>query len=144
MDKISTDARSKNMSAIRGKNTKPELTVRKMLHAMGYRFRLHRKDLPGNPDIVFPGRLKAIQVHGCFWHQHPNCREGRIPSSRHEYWKEKLSRNVARDGQSLAALGALGWDVLVIWECETGKDSNLANRLVAFLGPPGRLGASGT
>jgi DNA mismatch endonuclease (patch repair protein) len=109
---------SERMAAIRGRNTKPELEVRRLVHRMGYRFRLHRSDLPGSPDLVFPGRRAVILVHGCFWHQH-DCKLGRkLPRARPEYWLPKLSRNKARDIIVLDQLEASGWMTLVIWECE--------------------------
>src|SRR5690606_29651257 len=96
-DRLTPEARSRNMAAIKSKGMKPELAVRKLLHQLGYRFRLHRHDLPGRPDIVFPGRRAIVQVHGCFWHQHPGCRHARIPGSRQDYWGPKLKRTVERD-----------------------------------------------
>lgn len=136
-DKISKERRSANMSAIRSKGTKPELLVRRILHSMGYRYRLHRKDLPGKPDIVLPSRRAAIEVRGCFWHQHPDpqCRDARPPSSNLSYWGEKLRRNVARDEANLLALREAGWRVLIIWECEVGA-GDLRQRLTKFLGAP--------
>lgn len=110
------------------------MAVRRMVHAMGYRFRLHRKDLPGKPDLVFPGLGKVIFVHGCFWHQHPQCREGRLPKSRPEYWEPKLNKNRERDRSSVSALQEAGWGVLVIWECEISKVSDLTQKLSSFLG----------
>jgi DNA mismatch endonuclease (patch repair protein) len=101
---------------------------------MGYRFRLHRKDLPGKPDLVFPGLRKVIFVHGCFWHQHRGCREGRIPRSRADYWVPKLTNNQARDQQNLNALEEAGWEALVIWECEIADDPALPSRVSNFLG----------
>lgn len=138
-DKLTPERRSANMSRIRSRDTAPEMQVRKLAHAMGYRFRLHRKDLPGKPDLVFPGRKAAILVHGCFWHQHPDpdCRNGRRPKSRPEYWDPKLDGNLARDRRNIEALEALGWRVLVLWECETEKPGVPAAALEAFLGPPG-------
>lgn len=135
MDKLTPERRSKNMSAIRSKGMKPEMAVRKLIHSLGYRYRLHRKDLPGKPDLVFGPRKKAIFVHGCFWHQHPdpNCNDGRMPKSRLEYWVPKLERNQARDKASLEALAQQGWDYLVIWECETKDLSQLESRILHFL-----------
>lgn len=122
------------MSRIRGKDTKPEMRVRRLVHGMGYRYRLHAKELPGCPDLVFRPRRKAIFVHGCFWHRHPGCSANRIPKTRPDYWRAKLDRNVERDRQNEAALKADGWSVLVIWECETKGDSDhLARRIRAFL-----------
>nr|WP_241503907.1 very short patch repair endonuclease [Ferruginivarius sediminum] len=121
------------MQAVQGKNTKPELTVRRFLHRMGYRYRLHRKDLPGTPDLVFPSQKKAIFVHGCFWHQH-GCRYGQPPKSRRGYWIPKLKRNKQRDSEKLAELERAGWKAMVIWECEIRGDlEDTENRLLAFL-----------
>ena len=120
------------MKAVKSKDTKPEWAVRRLLYAMGYRFRLHRKDLPGTPDIAFIGRRKAIFVHGCFWHQH-GCKKGRPPKSRPEFWEPKLRRNKERDAQKLAELEALGWRALVVWQCETTDTEALAARLKAFV-----------
>jgi len=120
------------MARIGSKNTAPELAVRKMLHAMGYRFRLHRRDLPGKPDIVLPSRRKVIFVHGCFWHSH-GCRIGRPPKSRLEFWGPKLARNRARDEESLQALRLKGWDALTLWQCEIKQGTELADRLRKFL-----------
>lgn len=133
-DPLSNSRRSENMRHIRSKGTKPEITVRKIAHSMGYRFRLHVSDLPGKPDIVFPKLRKVIFVHGCFWHLHKKCREGRIPNSRREYWEPKLFGNVERDRKQIAELRKLGWRSLVIWECETGKSSGLEKKLARFLG----------
>ena len=133
MDKITPTRRSANMRAIRSKNTKPELLVRRTLRSAGYTgYRLHRKDLPGKPDIAFVGRKKAILVHGCFWHGH-DCREGlRRPRSRGEYWLGKISGNQARDARHRECLEKAGWDLLVIWECEvTALD--FAPRLRSFM-----------
>jgi DNA mismatch endonuclease, patch repair protein len=121
--------RSRIMRAITKKNTRPELAVRQVLHALGLRFRLHRSDLPGTPDIVLPRHKIAIQVHGCFWHQHPGCRYAKLPRSRPDYWLPKLARNIERDIKSKAALKAAGWHVLVIWECETKALESLRLRL---------------
>lgn len=122
------------MRAVKGKDTKPEMTVRRLAHALGYRFRLHRKDLPGKPDLVFPGRRKVIFVHGCFWHGHDCARGSRQPKQNAEYWRAKIRRNVERDAASLQALEAKGWQALVIWECEMKDREALADRLKAFLG----------
>ncbi len=129
------------MRSIRGKHTRPELRVRSLLHREGYRFRLHRKDLPGTPDIVFPQRRSVVEVRGCFWHRHPNprCCNAVIPRTRTEWWVTKLDANVIRDGRNLAALRDLGWRTLVIWECEVDRP-DLRHRLRRFLGPPGAAG----
>jgi DNA mismatch endonuclease Vsr len=134
------DLRRKMMSAVRARDTRPELAVRSMLHAMGYRFRLHRRDLPGRPDVVLPGRRKVVLVHGCFWHQHPSptCRAAQMPRTRQEYWGPKLMGNIARDRRDLEALKVAGWGVLVVWECELVGPADLVQRLRSFLGPPGR------
>lgn len=132
-DRVNPATRSKIMSAVPTKNTSLELTVRKLLTKRGYRYRLHRKDLPGTPDIVFPGRKKAIFVNGCFWHQHPGCIKARPPKSRQEYWVPKLGRNAANDERNQRALEALSWQVLVIWQCESKDASALDDTLVRFL-----------
>jgi DNA mismatch endonuclease (patch repair protein) len=125
--------RSATMSRIRSRDTAPEILVRKKLHALGLRFRLHRKDLPGSPDIVLPGRRVAVFVNGCFWHQHPGCRRASRPKTRQDYWGPKLARNVARDTAALAALQAAGWTTLVIWECEARDPAKLEPQLDRML-----------
>ena len=116
-DIVSAAVRSRMMGGIKGKNTKPEIVVRKHLFAAGFRFRLHRRDLPGAPDIVMPGRRVAVFVHGCFWHRHAGCRYAKLPSTRQEFWKDKLEGNTARDAKAIDALLEQGWRVLVVWEC---------------------------
>ena len=136
MDIISREQRSKVMAAIRSRNTRPEMRVRKLVFSLGYRFRLHVNKLPGSPDLVFPSRRKVIFVNGCFWHQH-HCRLGKkMPKSRRTYWKPKLERNRLRDSRSRKSLRKLGWRVLTIWECQTSekKLSNLAPKISSFLG----------
>lgn len=118
MDVVDSATRSKMMSNIKGKNTRPEIVVRKFLHANGYRFRIHRKDLPGNPDIVLPKLRTCIFVHGCFWHRHTNCKFATTPMSRREFWQDKFSKNVERDSRNISKLQSDGWSVLVIWECD--------------------------
>jgi DNA mismatch endonuclease (patch repair protein) len=135
-DKLSPDRRSANMRAIKSRDTSPEMAVRRALYEMGYRYRLHTKDLPGKPDLVFHGRRKAVFVHGCFWHQH-TCREGHTPASNTAYWEPKLARNTKRDRSNLADLKLLGWEVMVIWECEVDNIGDVARRLRKFLGPRG-------
>ena len=125
--------RSAVMARVRGQNTKPEMIVRRLVHAMGYRYRLHRKDLPGKPDLVFGPRRKAIFVHGCFWHGHHCKRGARKPKQNADYWTAKIARNVARDRENLAALEAMGWQALTVWECELKDRAVLENRLRAFL-----------
>lgn len=136
-DKIDTARRSKNMSRIRSKDTRPELIVRRTVHGLGYRYRLHRRNLPGKPDLVFGPKKKVIFVNGCFWHQHEavGCLDGRAPKSNTGYWNHKLQRNVERDRQNQARLRDQGWEVLVIWECETKELGPLERRLADFLGP---------
>lgn len=136
-DKITAASRSLNMKKIRSTGMKPEMLVRSLLHKSGYRFRLHRYDLPGRPDIVFSGRRKIIFVHGCFWHQHDSakCKLFHRPKSNSGYWIPKLERNRRRDAEHLVALRALGWRVLIIWECELANTSSkLLRRLQRFLG----------
>lgn len=135
MDSISAARRSANMSRIRSKDTKPEMLIRRMLHKLGYRYTLHVRDLPGAPDLVFPSRRKAILIHGCFWHQHKGCIDGRLPKSREDYWVSKLLRNVERDRRNVSKLRRSGWKVLTVWECDVVENNNLLNRLVGFLGP---------
>lgn len=133
MDRLTPERRTLNMRAIRSTGMKPEMLVRRMAHALGYRFRLHRRDLPGNPDLVFPGRRKLIFVHGCFWHQHRGCSTGHLPKTNTKYWLPKLARNVARDAKNIATLRRSGWHVLVIWECEAKDSDYLRQRLLRFL-----------
>ena len=134
-DTISRAARSENMRRIRSKGMVPEMRVRKLLFQLGYRFRLHRKTLPGHPDILFPGRRVVVFVHGCFWHQHesPSCRIARLPKSNLEYWLPKLKRNVERDLQNRKALRKLKWKCLIVWECEVGDTDRLSRKLKRFL-----------
>lgn len=122
-----------SMRGNKSKDTKPELLVRQLLRRAGYGYRLHRKDLPGKPDIAFVGRRKAIFVHGCFWHQHEGCRRASKPKSRLDYWRPKLERNQVRDEANREALTERGWAVLVVWECETKHPAALAEKLRAFL-----------
>ena len=121
------------MAAVRRKDTKPELIVRRMLYREGFRYRLHRKGLPGSPDLVFPKQRVAIFVHGCFWHGHPGCRYATVPKTRREFWLAKVEANRARDARAEEALRKQGWTVFVIWECETRKPDELRQRLFARL-----------
>ena len=132
VDVVSPADRSRMMAGIQGKNTKPELIVRRMLFASGYRFRLHRRDLPGAPDIVMTGRKVAVFVHGCFWHRHQGCRFAKMPATRPGFWKAKLEANVARDHHAVEKLRALGWRVLCVWECST-RDAEVAAGLQAAM-----------
>lgn len=133
MDGLTPAERSARMALVRSKNTKPELLVRRLVHAMGYRYRLHRRDLPGTPDLVFPGRSKVIFVHGCFWHRHAHCALARLPKTRGDFWLAKLTANAERDARNVRALRRLGWGVLTIWECQLRNTTVLANRIGRFL-----------
>lgn len=126
--------RSENMRRIRSKDTAPEFMIRQLLHSLGYRYRLHRHDLPGRPDIVFPGRRKVIFVHGCYWHAH-GCKLSHTPKSNEDYWSPKLQRNVERDQRNRARLLELGWQTFVVWECEVRDAAWVEQRLRAFLAP---------
>jgi DNA mismatch endonuclease (patch repair protein) len=130
--KTPDELRSRTMRAVKAKDTAPEWLVRRMLHAAGYRYRLHAKDLPGKPDLVFPARRKVIFVHGCWWHGHNCARGARSPKTNVDYWTEKVARNAARDSGHLAALRTAGWKVLTVWECELKADK-LKRRLIRFL-----------
>jgi DNA mismatch endonuclease (patch repair protein) len=134
VDRLSTSRRSENMRRIRSTNTSPELCVRGLVHRLGYRFRLHRKDLPGKPDLVFPRLKKVVLVHGCFWHQHLGCIDSHVPKSRIGYWAPKLQRNCERDAENSRMLLSQGWRVLIIWECETRDAAGLEATLTRFLG----------
>ncbi|WP_257836779.1 very short patch repair endonuclease [Phenylobacterium sp. J426] len=133
-DVYSPEKRSAVMRRVKGKDTTPELTVRRALTRLGARYRLHRKDLPGSPDIVMPGRRLALFVHGCFWHGHDCPRGARVPKQNRDYWTAKVGRNVARDAKSRAELQAQGWRVETIWECELKDQAGLQRRLVDLLG----------
>jgi DNA mismatch endonuclease, patch repair protein len=133
MDRLSKEHRSWNMARIRAQNTSPELLVRSMLHRSGYRFRLHRRDLPGSPDIVLPKHNVVVFVHGCFWHRHARCRLAAMPKSRSEFWRQKFRDNVRRDRRAIAHLTKLGWRVIVIWECETRDSRSLAELIARVL-----------
>lgn len=128
------EQRSRTMRAVKGVDTAPEMTVRRIAHRMGFRFRLHRKDLPGKPDLVFPRLRKVIFVHGCFWHGHDCARGARPPRTNVEYWRSKIARNSARDAASMRALKVAGWRASVIWECELKNLDNVKRRLMRFLG----------
>lgn len=122
------------MRSVRSKDSAPELAVRKQAHALGYRFRLHQRGLPGTPDLVFPRLRKVIFVHGCFWHRHPGCPRTTSPKTRADFWRNKFAENVARDAARLTEIQGLGWETLVIWECETSHGPELSRRLETFLG----------
>lgn len=133
MDIYSIGKRSKVMAAVRNRDTSPELQVRRLVHRLGFRFRLYRTDLPGKPDLVFARFRKIVFVHGCFWHQHTRCRRATIPASNREFWERKLSRNCERDAENIERLEALGWKALVIWECELREPAAVTARIRTFL-----------
>lgn len=134
-DTLKPEERSKRMALIRGHDTKPEMVVRKIVHSMGFRYRLHVKDLPGKPDLVFPKLRKVILIHGCFWHRHrkPSCKLARLPKTKLSFWEAKLEGNRLRDQKIKRKLRADGWRVLEVWECELGNPGHLASRLRYFL-----------
>ena len=134
MERHKETHRSRIMSSVKPRDTKPELIVRSMLHGLGFRFRLYRDDLPGKPDIVLPRLRKVVFVHGCFWHQHQGCSKARRPRTNIDFWNTKLDRNIARDLENYADLESQSWRYLVIWECETSQSDRLVRRLMGFLG----------
>jgi DNA mismatch endonuclease (patch repair protein) len=136
MDRLTVEQRSWNMSRIKGKDTKPERRVRSVLHQLGFRFSLKRRDLPGRPDIVLVRRRIAVFVHGCFWHRHKNCRNSVLPKTRSEFWLAKLDGNVERDKRNIMDLKRLGWKVLTVWECEIEDEPRLSQTLLAKLMRP--------
>lgn len=133
MDKLSPEQRSENMRRIRGKDTRPEMVVRRLLYGMGYRYRLHQRILPGCPDLVFFGRKKVVFVHGCFWHLHQSCKIAHFPATRQDYWRQKLESNKRRDERTKRTLRRRGWTPLIVWECETRDLERLSSRLRDFL-----------
>ncbi|MFQ5482336.1 MAG: very short patch repair endonuclease [Nitrospinaceae bacterium] len=136
MDNLTPEQRSKTMARVRSKDTKPEMQIRRMLHKMGYRYRLHRKDLPGKPDLVFPSRNKVIFIHGCFWHSH-KCPSGeKIPRTNTNYWVSKLAGNRERDRGNQIALKKSGRRILVVWECQLKKENHIREKIRKFLGNP--------
>jgi len=136
MDTLSPEERSVRMARVRSRNTKPELKVRRLLHRMGYRYRLHAGDIPGRPDLAFRKRKKAVFVHGCFWHRHPDatCPLVRRTKSRHEFWDAKFAANVARDAKVAEELERLGWEAFIVWECQLRDEAGLEMKLREFLG----------
>lgn len=130
--------RSAIMARVASKHSKPERLVRSLVHRLGFRFRLHRRSLPGSPDLVFPKLHKVIFVHGCFWHRHPECVRTTTPKTRREYWNAKFIRNIERDASAIAALRGIGWNALIVWECETFDRTELARKLNKFLSKPAR------
>lgn len=143
MDIMSAAERSERMARIRSKDTQPELRVRHIVHRLGYRYRLHRKDLPGVPDLTFPSRRKVIFVHGCFWHAHKGCKVANRPKTRRPFWDAKFERNKARDRANKRLLKKQGWGVCTIWECETRRDSLIVSHLSQFLGPAKKKSRAG-
>jgi DNA mismatch endonuclease (patch repair protein) len=137
MNNLSPEERSVQMRLVRSKDTKPEMRVRRLVHGLGYRYRLYCADLPGKPDLVFPSKRKVIQVNGCFWHGH-KCRLGRMPKSSLDYWRNKIATNQERDMRTLKSLRKLGWKCLIVWECSLGDEIKLAKRIEHFLDPPPR------
>lgn len=135
---LDDESRRRMMAGFRSKDTKPEMLVRRALHKLGFRFRLHRRDLPGKPDIVLPRHRATILVHGCFWHQHDGCRDARMPRTRPDYWIEKFRRNAERDETTEAVLIELGWKVHVVWECEARRP-DIGDRLFGFLVPQAQI-----
>jgi len=135
MDILTPAARSDRMARIRSKDTSIEWRIRQLVHAMGFRYRLHDKRLPGKPDLVFAGRKKVVFVHGCFWHRHPGCRRTRLPKTRQDYWEPKFLRNVERDRDNQAALAKAGWEYFIAWECQMMDEEQLRNELREFLSP---------
>lgn len=133
MDIVDAQTRSRMMSGIKGRDTVPEVVVRRVAHRMGFRFRLYRKDLPGRPDLVFPRYRAVVFVHGCFWHRHEGCRYAYTPRTRVRFWMGKFSDNVARDRRTAQALVTLGWRIMVIWECETRNEAVVRERLREYL-----------
>ena len=133
MDQFNASQRSRIMSKVRGKDTGPELIVRRLTHKLGFRYSLNKKSLPGSPDLVFTSRRKVIFVHGCFWHQHPRCARSKPPSSRTDYWLPKLEANRQRDQRNVRALRKLDWKVLTIWECQLKNRERVCSRLSNFL-----------
>lgn len=133
MDNLSPSRRSENMRAIRAKNTTPEMVVRRLVYSLGFRYRLHGAHLPGKPDLVFSGLKKVIFIHGCFWHSHARCKEAHVPKTRQDYWAPKLNRNKTRDVENRRKLRVMGWDVLVLWECQLAQVARTTARIMEFL-----------
>ena len=133
VDTVSPEVRSQIMARVRSKGMKPEMKVRRLLHGLGYRYRLHRSDLPGRPDLVFPSRRKVVFVNGCFWHYHLDCDRVRIPATNREYWVGKLERNRDRDKRNLSLLEEMGWSVMTAWECQLRDIDTMTAQLVEFL-----------
>jgi DNA mismatch endonuclease (patch repair protein) len=135
MDTLSLTERSVRMSRVKGKDTKPELAVRSLVHRMGFRYRLHVRSLPGQPDMVFSSKKRVIFVHGCFWHRHTGCALCRMPKSKLDFWKPKLEGNRQRDLRNQSKLRRTGWRILTIWECQVGDEDKMKQRVMKFLRP---------
>jgi DNA mismatch endonuclease (patch repair protein) len=135
VDIVDKQTRSRMMAGIKGANTKPEMSMRRALHRLGYRYRLHASDLPGRPDMVFPKHKAVVFVHGCFWHRHENCRYATTPATRPEFWEKKFAENVARDERCISRLKEMGWNTLVVWECEIKSDgaASIAGKVADWL-----------
>ena len=133
MDRVDSKTRSRIMQAIHSRDTKPELAVRRMIHALGFRYRLHVKSLPGTPDLVFPSKRKVVFVHGCFWHRHKRCSYATSPTTNIEFWDEKFRNNVLRDRRTIRALKKQGWSAMIVWQCQLKNPSKLGGRLNEFL-----------
>ena len=133
MDTVDAAKRSEIMRSVRGRDTGPEMVVRRLTHSLGFRYRLHDRELPGCPDLVFRSRKKVIFVHGCFWHQHKGCHRAQLPATRADYWAAKLGANKKRDARNCRKLARIGWKVLTLWECRLGDLDRLARRIVSFL-----------
>lgn len=134
VDSVDRETRSKIMGRVQNKDTRPEMTVRRLVHGAGYRYRLHGKKLPGKPDLVFKGRRKVIFVHGCFWHRHKGCALARLPKSRLDFWLPKLEANRERDRRNEESLREMGWGVLIVWECELANVDDMLEKITTFLG----------
>lgn len=137
VDHVSPKVRSRIMASVKAQGTKPEMAVRRALHRLGYRYRLHRKDLPGRPDLLFVAKRKVLFVNGCFWHFHNGCPRAKFPKSNRDFWVSKLERNRRRDADNMASLRELGWDVYTVWECELKDLDRAVKRISLLLGPPG-------
>lgn len=142
-DRLNPEQRSALMGRVRQRDTKPELVTRKLLHAQGFRFRLHLRTLPGTPDIVLTRHRKIVMVHGCFWHGHPDCARSKLPEANHDWWAQKIGRNRRRDELTLDELRELGWRVLVVWECETKDTDVLDGKLATFMATTQRRDGEG-
>lgn len=137
VDHVTPEVRSRIMASVRSKGTGPEMAIRQSLHRRGYRYRLHRKDLPGRPDLTFVAKRKVLFINGCFWHLHPGCPRAKLPKSNRDFWVSKLERNRRRDADSIESLRKLGWDTMTVWQCELLDMDSALYRIVTFLGPPG-------